>query len=191
MLSAACRRAGSASREQVARDPDNRWLGRFGARRLEAEAIRDAMTFVSGQLDRARGGPAADDLRASRRSLYVQTARWDRGSFAMLFDAANPDASTEKRTVSTVAPQALLLLNHEFVLSQAEHLAARLAREAPGDDTTRIERAYLLLFSRPARAEEIEICRELLVRASPMGATAAWADLAHALLCSNEFVYLD
>ncbi len=191
MLSSAYRGTCTAPIDQVARDPDNRWIGRFASRRLEAEAIRDAMIFVTGQLDRATGGPAADDLRGSRRSLYVQTARWDRGSFAMLFDAANPDASTEKRTVSTVAPQALLLLNHDFVLAQAEHLADRLAREASGDDTRRIERAYSLLFSRPARAAEIEICRQLLARAGRNGARAAWADLAHVLLCSNEFVYLD
>jgi cytochrome c553 len=191
MLSAAYRQAGSASELQVTHDPDNRWFGRFAARRLEAEAIRDAMIFVTGRLDRRAGGPAGDDLRAPRRSIYVQTARWDRGSFATLFDAANPDASTEKRSVSTVATQALLFLNNEFVLSQAEHLAQRLAREAPGDDNTKIERAYELLFSRPPTAEDIGVCKVLLARARANEAAPAWADLAHALLCSNEFVYLD
>ena len=92
---------------------------------------RRACSFVSGQLDRTPGGPAADGIDSPRRSLYVQTARWDRSSFAMLFDAANPDASTEKRTVSTVAPQALLFLNHPFVFAQARRLAERLAARGP------------------------------------------------------------
>jgi hypothetical protein len=191
MLSAAYRQSCKTSADQVTADPDNRLIGRFSPRRLEAEAIRDAMIFVTGRLDRSPRGPAADDLRTSRRSLYVQTARWDRGSYAMLFDAANPDASTERRTSSTVAPQALLMLNHDYVLAQANHLAARLAHEEPCNETARIERAYLLLFSRPARPDEIEICRDLLTRAGSKGSAAAWADLAHVLLCSNEFVFLD
>jgi hypothetical protein len=191
MLSAAYRQASTVPPEQAASDPENRWLGRFAARRLEAEAIRDAILFVSGQLDPGAGGPAADDLNTARRSLYVQTARWDRGSFSMLFDAANPDASTEKRAVSTVAPQALLLLNHRFVVAQAGRLAERLMRELPSDEKGRMKRAYLLLFSRPPREGEVAICRDFLTRAGEQGAVAAWSDLAHVLLCSNEFIYID
>jgi hypothetical protein len=191
LLSAAYQQSSVVSRTQFARDPENRWVGRFAGRRLEAEAIRDAMLVAAGRLDSALGGPASADLNITRRSLYVQTARWDRGSFAMLFDAANPDAPEEKRHVSTVAPQALFLLNHDFVLSQARHLAERLARDAPGDETARIQRAYQLLFARPASAEEIRIGREFLAHTDKSGADAAWLDLAHVLLCSNEFVYLD
>jgi cytochrome c553 len=191
MLTAVYQLASVVPREQVAGDPENRWLGRFAARRLEAEAIRDALLSVAGRLDGTRGGPATDDLNRQCRSLYVQTARWDRGSFAMLFDAANPDASVERREVSTVAPQALFLLNHPFVLAQAKYLAERLAREAPAADTVRIRRAYQLLFSRPPTAEEVSIARQLLARDGAHGAEQAWTDLAHVLLCSNEFVYLD
>lgn len=169
-------------------DPDNRWLGRFAARRLEAEAIRDAMLMVAGQLDAGQGGPAGDDLHILRRSLYVQTARWDRGNFATLFDAANPDASVEKRNVSTVAPQSLFLLNDKFVMNQAKHLATRLSRDVPSDDAARIQYAYRLLFSRPATEAEIDICTQILTQPDQ---AVAWVDLAHVLLCSNEFVYLD
>lgn len=182
-------RKGKGEGEQgKAGDPENRWLGRFGARRLEAEAIRDAMLTVAGQLDPGQGGPAGDDLHILRRSLYVQTARWDRGNFATLFDAANPDASTEKRNVSTVAPQSLFLLNDTFVMNQAKHLASRLSRDMPGDDVARIKRAYQLLFGRPATEAEVDICRQILTQPDQ---AAAWVDLAHVLLCSNEFVYLD
>ncbi len=173
-------------------DPDNRWLGRFAARRLEAEAIRDAMLSVTGQLDPASGGPASDNVSIVRRSLYVQTARWDRSNFATLFDAANPDASDEKRNVSTVAPQSLFLLNNTFSLAQAKHLAERLIRDvpnaAPNVETLRIQHAYRLLFSRSPNEEEIGIARQLVGQAS---ADAGWTDLAHVLLCSNEFIYID
>ncbi|MBI1841914.1 MAG: DUF1553 domain-containing protein [Verrucomicrobia bacterium] len=192
VLSEAYRRASSVSREQASRDPENRWLARFAPRRLEAEAIRDAMLFVSGRLDAAAGGPAGPDVAAPRRSLYVQTARWDRGNFATLFDAANPDASVEKRSVSTVAPQALFLLNHSFAQSQAARLAKRLLREAPsGNDAARLDWAYRVLFARPANADEIRIGLQLLAQPGAGDRESAWRDLAHVLLCSNEFVYLD
>jgi hypothetical protein len=109
----------------------------------------------------------------------------------MLFDAANPDASTEKRTVSTVAPQALLFLNHPFVFTQACHLAQRLAALVPGDDNARIDRAYQLLFGRTARQEEREVCLAFLHRPGMPRNEADWPGLVHLLLCSNEFMYVD
>ncbi|MBI1917998.1 MAG: PSD1 domain-containing protein [Planctomycetes bacterium] len=191
LLSATYQQSSVVGRDQLVRDPENRWLARFTARRLEAEAIRDAMLFVSGRLDPATGGPAAADLNTTRRSLYVQTARWDRSTFAMLFDAANPDASEEKRTVSTVAPQALFLLNNDFALVQAKQFMERLIREVPMDETARMQRAFHLLFGRPANAEEMRIAWQIVAPSSKEGAGTAWRDFAHVLLCSNEFVYLD
>jgi cytochrome c553 len=191
VLSATYQQASAVASEIAANDPDNRWLGRFSSRRLEAEAIRDAMLAVNGTLDLSRGGPAAPDLSTLRRSLYVQTARFDRGSFAILFDAANPDASVEKRHVSTAAPQALFLLNHPFSLAAANQLAKRLLREAPNGDEIRIQRAYRLLFGRSARDAEITICLQVLSHARTREAEQAWTDLAQVLLCSNEFVFID
>ena len=191
MLTAAYQRTSAIPREQAARDPENRWLARFSARRLEAEIFRDAMLFVSGRLDLTPSGPAGEEVSAPCRSLYVQTARWDRSSFATLFDAANPDASVEKRTVSTVAPQALFLLNHDFVQIQAGHLAIRLLREAVGGEAARIDWVFQWLFGRPARAEDIQICHQLLAESGGSEGETAWRDLAHVLLCSNEFIYVD
>ncbi len=184
MLSATYQQTSMVEREQIAKDPENRWLGRFLARRLEAEAIRDTMLRATGRLDPATGGPATDNLNTTRRSLYVQTARWDRSNFSTLFDAANPDASEERRNVSTVAPQSLFLLNHEFVLTQGKHFAERLARDVPSDETARIHRAFQVLFARPASADEVVLAQKII-------ATSSWQEFAHVLLCANELVYLD
>jgi hypothetical protein len=191
LLSAAYQQASVVPPESLHKDPENRWFGRMNARRLEAEAIRDAMLCAAGHLDRTRGGPATLDLDRPCRSLYIQTTRWDRNNFSTLFDAANPDQSTAKRTVSTVAPQALFLLNHEFVRKQAELLARRLCGDVPGDEGARIDGAYRLIFGRPARPEEIQIARGFLARDARFGSEAAWIDYAHVLLCSDEFVYVD
>jgi hypothetical protein len=191
VLSNTYQQASRIPRERRDRDPGNRRLGHFTPRRLEAEAIRDAMLFVAGRLDTSSGGPAGVDSTTQRRSLYVQTARWNRSNYALLFDAANPDASTAKRDVSTVAPQALFLLNNEFVIAQSRHLAKRSLREVPKDETARIQQVYRRLFSRPANTEEINIARQFLAQAEQRDSVTAWADLAHVLLCSNEFVYLD
>jgi hypothetical protein len=188
VLTATYQQASVALRPSAERDPENRWLGRFAPRRLEAEAIRDAMLFAAGRLDTAPIGPATHELNRNCRSLYVQTARWDRSNFATLFDAANPDASVEKRDVSTVSPQALFLLNHEFVQNQARFVAERVMREAPTDADGRIQRLFQLLFARPASTAEMKLAQEFLTKGDP---ATAWRDLAHVLLCSNEFVTLD
>ncbi len=201
VLSATYRQSSVVPRDRLERDPENRWLGRYAARRLEAEAMRDAILSVAGRLDLAGGGPAGDDLNIRQRSLYVQTARWDRSSYATLFDAANPDASTEKRMVSTVAPQALFLLNHAFVLEQARHLAERLQGDVPPDSGApdeqlarrRVDRAFQLLFGRPATEEELQVGLRVIAApdsSSPQG-TQGLVDFAHLMLCSNEFLYVD
>ena len=191
MLSATYRQSSRVSQGTFDKDPENRLVGRFTSRRLEAEAIRDAILAVNGQLDQTAGGPAGDDFTIRRRSLYVQTARWQRDSYANLFDAANPDSSTEKRVASTVAPQALLLMNHPWMQDQARHFAERLLREVPEGDATRIERAYQLLFGRKPKDAELTVAQTILQGADPAVANAGWVDLAHVLLCSNEFIYID
>jgi hypothetical protein len=191
MLSAVYQQASAVSPEQIGRDPVNQWFGRMSPRRLESEAIRDGMLFVAGQLDRARGGPATGDLNRPRRSLYIQTARQDRANFSTLFDAANPEQSVESRTVSTVAPQALFLLNSTFVQATAQTLARWLIEEASDDDAARIDRAYRRLYAREPRTEEVQIGLSFLGRNAARGRDAAWFDYAHVLLCSNEFLYVD
>ncbi len=105
-----------------------------------------------------------------------------------LFDAADPETVVETRTISTVAPQALFLLNHPFVQEQTRAFARRLLAE-PGDDAMRIRRAYTLLYGRPATAAEIEIGTEFLKRDGER--EAVWTEYCQILLLANEFVYVD
>ncbi|MFM7540979.1 MAG: PSD1 and planctomycete cytochrome C domain-containing protein [Planctomycetota bacterium] len=191
ILSEAYARSAKSTHESVSRDPENRWLARFTPRRLEAEEIRDAMLAVSGRLDLAPLGPATHDINVANRSLYVQTARWDRANFATLFDAANPDASVESRGSSTVAPQALFMLNHAFAQSQARHLAERAAREVPRGGDDRVARMFRLALAREPAPGEVSLARDLLASPANAGKDHGWTDLAHVLICGNEFVYLD
>ena len=173
----------------VERDVDNRFLTRMPARRLAWEPLRDAMLAVAGRLDQAQGGPAEAENSVPRRSLYIQTRRFDRNRYAMLFDCANPEQVVARRTVSTTAPQALFCLNNAFVKQQAAALALRLARVCPQDGPGRVQRAYTLLFARPASAQELTLALDF-IRAAP-NRKQGWIEYTQVLLTSNEFFYLE
>ena len=208
VLSATYRQSSRAEPAAIEADPDNRWLGRFSPRRLDAEEIRDAMLVVARRLvapagEAGIGGPAAHDLAVPRRSLYVQTTRWERGNYSTLFDAANPDVSVEARSVSPVAPQALFLLNNDFVAGIARDIAARVAQDIPAAtadaERGRIIRAWRLVLGRGPVPDEIAVARALLAAPGPDGkppadgnaATARLADLAQVLVCGNEFFHVE
>jgi hypothetical protein len=176
----------ASSSAAAARDPDNLLFGRQNRRRLEAEALRDAMLFTAGQLDLREGGPSVRDLMAPRRTFYITTIRADRATYQMLFDAADPTAIVEKRTESTVAPQALWLLNHPFSLAQARALAKR-AQPAGLDDSARVRWLYQSLYARAPTGQEIAIG----LRAVADGDDAAWQAYCQILFCANEFTYID
>ncbi|MGI8603921.1 MAG: DUF1549 and DUF1553 domain-containing protein [Verrucomicrobiales bacterium] len=168
-------------------DPENRLLARQNRRRLESEAIRDSMLSAAGGLDFTCGGPAVRDFSAPRRTLYLLTIRSDRSNYQSLFDASDPTSISEKRLDSTVAPQALFLLNHPFSQTQAKALTVRLQREAPPDPAGRVEWLYQLLFARTPSAEEAALAETLLAG----GDVSGWERYCQTLFCSNEFVYLD
>src|SRR5207248_11725178 len=116
----------------LARDPENRLLGRMNRRRLEAEPIRDSLLAVAGRLDSTRGGPAFTDLSTPRRTLYLMSVRTgpSASDFGRLFDRADPGSIVDRRSESVTAPQGLFFLNDPLVLGLARDLAARVAREA-------------------------------------------------------------
>ena len=194
MMSAAYQQSCEAAPETFRDDPDNLLLGRMNRRRLEAEPLRDALLSVCGDLDESMGGPAFRDLNTPRRTVYLMTIRSDRSNYRMLFDAADPTAIIDQRIDSTVAPQALFLLNDPFVLERARALAARLLKQAPDDDRGRIEWLYKLLYGRPPTQKEIDIGLAALDSTKspqPTAPESVWRQYCQILLCANEFVYVD
>jgi hypothetical protein len=189
MLSATYQQSSTAAPETLQADPDNRWFGRMNRRRLEAEELRDALLAAAGRLDPTMRGRASQDFMRPRRTLYLMTIRSDRSTFRELFDAADSTAIVDKRGESTVAPQALFLLNHPFALQQAKAVAERV-RQGPASVTQDIiKRLYVLLYGRAPTAQEVEIGQTILDQAGR--SEQAWEEYCQVLLCANEFVYVD
>jgi len=177
-------------------DPENRLFGRANRLRLDAECIRDAMLTVSGQLDPARGGPTFPPSVNSdygfkhtshQRSVYLSVFRNSLPPLFDAFDFADPSLVVGARSASTVAPQALFLLNDPFPISQAKAAAERLLAEKLPTDEARLNRLYLRCLGRTPTAGERAIAVKFLT-AAPTPAEG-WPGLTHALFSSGEFRY--
>lgn len=195
VLSATYRLSSRFNEHNFKVDGDNKWLWRMSPRRLDVEAWRDALLTVTGEIDLQLAGPSVDDvLTASRRTLYAPVRRDPRfanDKFLRLFDFPNPWLSNSQRTVTTIPLQQLFMLNGEFVTARARALAARLANLS--DDHIRIERAFDLLFARPATKEEVTLALEFLSQSRSDAAPenlSLWEQYAQVLLCTNEFLYV-
>jgi hypothetical protein len=189
-------------------DPDNRLLWRQRLRRLEAEALRDAVLAVSGTLNPRPFGPPVPMVRAgdgeittpndaagNRRSIYLQVRRSQPLTFLQLFDQPVIETNCTRRETSTVASQALTLLNSDFMTRQAEAFAERVLKEQPTDPAGR---ALLLAFGRtPTRQETVMFAKFVDQQTQQHAKTPAAArrraitDLCHMLLSANEFAYVD
>jgi hypothetical protein len=185
MLSAAYQQSSVPDEKTLAADPDNTLFGHMNRQRQEAEPFRDALLAVSGKLDETMGGVAYRDFNTPRRTLYLMTIRSDRTNFRMLFDAADPTSIVDQRIDSTVAPQALFLMNNPLVIDRSRALADRALKQGP-DDRARINWLYETLYARPAADREIEIGL-----AATRSGDEAWQRYCQVLLCANEFVYVD
>ena len=167
-------------------------------RRLEGEALRDAMLAVSGQLDSTMFGPGTKDERSKRRSIYFTMKRSQLIGSLVVFDQPEPLVSQGARPTTTVAPQALLLMNGPQVREWAEAFARRVEAETLGAETpTQINRAYLLALSRPATAKEQASAAAFLgaqaasyeAEKKPNARQQALADFCQVLFGLNEFAY--
>ena len=205
----------SQSSEMVARDPENRLFGRANVRRLEAEEVRDSLLAVSGQLDSAFGGSMLavknrgylfdhtsidkTDYTSRRRSLYLPVIRNHVFDLFQLLDFPDPAVPTGDRATTTVAPQALLMLNSDFVMQSADELAARLVSEL-SDGDQRLLLMYVLAYGRKPSAEERIANRAFVVKVEQSLAMSepdadkrrrqAWSILCHVTLAANEFIYV-
>jgi hypothetical protein len=200
-------------------DPDNHLLWRMNLRRLDAEALRDAVIAVSGAANCMMGGPPimlkatssglqtvdAEDPRGSqsRRSIYLLARRSNPSTFLRVFDYPIIDVNCTRRSASATPLQSLTMINGEFLLGSAGRLAQRTDSLVGSDAplTKKIEIAYQLAFSRkPSNAEaedaeaHIEHLKQLYEASSvepTVAAQRSFENFVHMLLCSNEFLYVD
>lgn len=221
LISNTYRQASSYDAQAAGKDPENRLLWRMNPRRLEAESIRDTILLVSNQLNKEMFGPgiypridpdiintgsrprwpleARDNETTNRRSVYIYVKRSVLLPLIEVFDCPVTTVSAPLRAVSTVSPQALALLNNEFVLEQARHFAARVGQEAGADCRAQIVRAFLLALNRSPQKKEMEWAEEFLQtqtagyrqRGQADPEAAALRDFCHALFNLNEFLYVD
>jgi hypothetical protein len=176
VLSSTFRMASSSSPEAEVQDPDNRLLHRMPVRRLEAEAIRDAILAISGRLDDRMGGPGVEVHLTpfmdnytdnygrpktsgpldgdGRRTLYLNVRRNFPTPFLAAFDMPQPLVTAGRRDASNVPAQALILMNDPFVVQQARRWAARVLAIEGLDASGRVHRMYLEAYARPPTEAE-------------------------------------
>jgi len=178
--------------EMALRDPDNKWLWRMNRRRLEVEAWRDAMLEVTGQLVLEVGGAPLDLSRADncRRTIYGRIDRRDLEPVLQMYDFPDPGSHSPVREKTITPLQQLFVLNGEFFRRQAEALTARLYREAPESEESRIGLAYKLLYGRPVTKDEIALARSFLA-GEEASDRENWQRYAQALFGSSEFLFVD
>ncbi len=223
VTSTAYRQSSRKSPELAAADPRDELLGRFPFRRLDAEAIHDSILAIAGSLNLTMYGPASevavdpegqvvarDAAEHRRRGVYMLHRRSQPLTVIDTFDAPRMTINCVKRRGSTVASQALLMLNSEWILAQAERTAGRLRDEAGTDPARQVDLAYRLVFARHPARNETERALEFLAgqararaarspaaNTQPAGpardaaSRLALADFCLVLLNAPEFLYVD
>ena len=190
------------------RDPDNRLLWRYPTRRLEAEQLHDAILAVCDQLDESLDGKTVplrnrqfvfnhtseDHTKydSPRRAIYLPVIRNNLYTTFEQFDFPDPTMPTGSRSVTTVAPQALLLMNSPMVVDAATHLAHRLVSLSLSD-ASRIEKAFQCVLGREPEGWEIDASITLLNRVKSQSSEESilhWSVLCQSLLAANEFIYI-
>ena len=224
--SATYQQASAFNAQQAAADPENRLLWRRRPLRLESEILRDSMLAVAGTLNPAMFGPsfkppiaaeamqarnvkspyprdAQDSPETRRRTIYMFHKRVVQYPLMQAFDAPDAQQSCGRRMNTTVAPQALALLNDPFVRQRAEELAGRLLTDAGGEADAQLRAAFLLCLSRAPAPDELAAARAFVAertatrqqRDAKQPASAAQrlalTDFCQSLFGLNEFIYID
>jgi hypothetical protein len=186
-------------------DPNNNLLSHARVRRLEAEAIRDALLAAGGNLKSGHTGPGIRPFYRTqidpdkqpapgpidgdgRRSVYLEARRLFPSEFLAVFDAPKPNILTGRRTETNVPGQSLALLNDPFVDHQAELFGQRIMAVPNLTDEQRIQRMYEIAFARPPSTAELE--RAVAFVHGAGSTDNSWRDLAHALFQMKEFIYV-
>ena len=193
----------------MAIDPENRLFWRMPRVRLEAEVIRDLILDAAGNLDRTLGGPCVypyidpklfqsstkrtwpgksdDDPSTWRRSLYVYSKRSIRYPLFETFDQPNLVNSCERRNRSTIAPQALLMMNNNFIILEGKKFAERLVAEVGNDVNRQVERAWQLALGRQPTVYERE--QAIAFIGTDKNAPGNLAEFCQLIFNLNEFLY--
>ncbi|MEJ7606728.1 MAG: PSD1 and planctomycete cytochrome C domain-containing protein [Bryobacteraceae bacterium] len=189
-------------------DSQNQMLWRMNWMRLESEVLRDSMLALSGRSNPQAGGPAmffgvsdeiaqgfqmfkwyaSDEEQQRRRSVYAFQRRSLMMPMLEVFDTANMSESCSRRSVTTVAPQALTLLNGSLTATESKHFAQRVLDIAGADPEQQIDKAFTLMLARSATIAEKEKVRQLYAGRKPIEALTR---LATVLFNTNEFLYLE
>ncbi|MEE3367716.1 MAG: DUF1553 domain-containing protein, partial [Planctomycetota bacterium] len=193
VLSATYRQSSRDDGSRSETDPDNLWLARMPRSRLSVESWRDAMLAVSGDLDRTIGGPSVSlaDTANQRRTLYGTIHRREMSTMLLTHDFPDPTAHSPQRIATTTTLQGLYALNGPLVLVRSDALARRLLAAQLTSDQERIALAYKLLFARQPSDRETQLGMDFLGETSRAGRANAWAQYAHVLLASNEFLFVN
>ncbi len=218
MLSRAYQMASVHQDAAYAADPDNHLVWRMNRRRLEAETIRDSILAVSGQLQlerpkgslvedngateigRKRGAVTPDYTSFMHRSVYLPYVRGRMPDMLAVFDAADPSLIVGQREVTTVATQALFMMNSSLVIQQATQTAKRVLSEAATNDEDRMLHAFRLILGRGPTSEQRERSLAYLRQMEKLAGDstssvdekriAAWSSVCQTLIASGEFRYV-
>ena len=191
VLSATYRQQRLHDDANAAIDPENQLLWNWPSRRLEAEAIRDAVLVTTGELDTTLGGPSVTPEREEktlRRTLYLYQRRSEMPAVMEMFDAPELISSCPQRGVSTVALQPLYLLNSEFMMHRAEALADQVYLFAGDHAARQVETAFLYTLGREPDDDEQQ--RAIGMLQSDADSKTALIQFCHALINLNEFLYI-
>ncbi len=208
MTSATYRLSSQFQEAQFNLDGNNTYYWRFSPRRLEAESLRDAILKVTGELDRTFGGPPTQDVNTKRRTLYFKVSRigdrFDTDAFLRLFDFPLMRATVAKRPTSIVPQQYLFLMNSRFMKDRAQALALKTSEGEKSIDR-KIEKVYKAVLARQPSDIEKQLAFKFFGiedgvagKENPAASThkktdiepKLWQQYCHALLCSNEFLFL-
>ncbi|MBI1353605.1 MAG: DUF1549 domain-containing protein [Acidobacteria bacterium] len=209
LLSSAYQMSSAISDASAEGDPENRLLSRFNRRRLDVEELRDGLLAADGSIDFTMGGTMQEGFGTDgensndrlsinpdeqiRRTVYLPLRRANLPALLNLYDFGDAATPQGKRPETNVAPQALFLMNSQFVAERARGLAGQLLKQ--DDEDARVRTAYLRTLNRAPDAEEID--RGLTYVAAvnkqfgDIDQLDAWESFCRILMASNEFIYVD
>jgi hypothetical protein len=197
LLSSAYTQSGDLNAANLQADPENHLWSQRPARRLEAEAIRDTLLQLGGKLDVKMYGPSETSNESTRRSVYLRVKRSELVPFMTMFDAPEPTQSIGDRGNTTVPTQALAVMNSPFVHDLAAQLLTRILATKPANTAAIISKAYEFALGRLPEPHETQRMQAFidqqtqLLGSKPDSTTLAQREFCHALLCLNEFIYVD